>query len=223
MDYTASGFSLNGAYTVLTSNELLGNQKRNITTASMKDIVSHTDDYLYLLDNYLEKCRFKRFSYIDSLYENLGDVYRASDYTQFEDITKQEYLKLFGFELLDREYSGGKIPFRNKLKPLPQKTAPIQNGKIWNEKQKQFNVDLREDAQEVLKIMHSLRKPLDEIDDINAIYSKIEEADDFTIKGYTVSIKPEEGDVITFNVLEKSIFEEAVVSIPFVEILSFKA
>lgn len=50
----------------------------------------------------------------------------------------------------------------------------------------------------------------DEIDDINAIYSKIEEADDFTIMGYTVSIKPEEGDLITFNVLEKNIFEEAV-------------
>lgn len=50
----------------------------------------------------------------------------------------------------------------------------------------------------------------DEIDDINVIYSKIEEADDFTIKGYTVSIKPEEGETITFNVLEKDIFEEAV-------------
>lgn len=49
-----------------------------------------------------------------------------------------------------------------------------------------------------------------EVDDINSIYSKIENVDNFTIKGYTVSIMPEEGDVISFNILDKKIFDESI-------------
>ena len=50
----------------------------------------------------------------------------------------------------------------------------------------------------------------EKVDNINSIYNKIEEVDNFTIKGYIVSIKPEEGETITFNILDKEIFNEAI-------------
>lgn len=42
------------------------------------------------------------------------------------------------------------------------------------------------------------------------IYKSIENADDFTVKGYIVTIKPMEGEKIVINVLDKSIFESAL-------------
>lgn len=50
----------------------------------------------------------------------------------------------------------------------------------------------------------------DDIVDISEIYSKIAAADDFTIKGYQVNIKPKEGEEIKVNILNKKIFEEAI-------------
>ncbi len=49
-----------------------------------------------------------------------------------------------------------------------------------------------------------------EIVDINEIYSEIEKADDFTIKGYKVTVKPEEDEEIIINVLDKKVFEDAI-------------
>ncbi len=50
------------------------------------------------------------------------------------------------------------------------------------------------------------------ISDINDIYSKIEESDDFTIKGYeiTIQIPIEDRENITINVLDKQIFDDAI-------------
>ncbi len=47
---------------------------------------------------------------------------------------------------------------------------------------------------------------------VNDIYKKIENADDFTIKGYVVTIKPKDKtkENIVINVLDKSIFEESL-------------
>ncbi len=45
---------------------------------------------------------------------------------------------------------------------------------------------------------------------IHDIYTKIENIDDYTIKGYIITIKPQEGDKITINVLDKKVFEEAL-------------
>ena len=50
----------------------------------------------------------------------------------------------------------------------------------------------------------------EKIDNIDSIYNKIEQVDNFTIKGYIVTIKPEESEAITFNILDKSVFEEAI-------------
>ncbi len=47
--------------------------------------------------------------------------------------------------------------------------------------------------------------------DINEVYKTIEEVDNFTIKGYTITIKNEE-DSITINVLDKELFKEALIN-----------
>ena len=47
---------------------------------------------------------------------------------------------------------------------------------------------------------------------VNEIYRKIENADDFTVKGYIITIKPKDKDKknIVINVLDKKVFEEAL-------------
>ena len=46
---------------------------------------------------------------------------------------------------------------------------------------------------------------------INEVYEKIEEVDDFTVRGYIITIKTEE-TAITINVLEEEIFNEALIN-----------
>lgn len=48
-------------------------------------------------------------------------------------------------------------------------------------------------------------------DNINDVYNKIEEVDDFTIKGYVITIKGEENE-FTINVLDEEIFHNALVN-----------
>lgn len=50
----------------------------------------------------------------------------------------------------------------------------------------------------------------EDVTDINEVYNKIEEADDFTIEGYVIRIKPEDGEEIRINVLDKEVFEKAI-------------
>ncbi len=48
-------------------------------------------------------------------------------------------------------------------------------------------------------------------DNINDVYNTIEEVDDFTVKGYVITIKGEDEN-ITINVLDKEIFNEALIN-----------
>ncbi len=48
-------------------------------------------------------------------------------------------------------------------------------------------------------------------DNINDVYNKIEEVDDFTIRGYVITIKGEETE-ITINVLDEQVFNEALIN-----------
>lgn len=49
-------------------------------------------------------------------------------------------------------------------------------------------------------------------DDINEVYNRIESADDFTLKGYMITIKDEE-DEYSLNVLDKEVFEQALLRV----------
>ena len=165
MDFTASGRSLAGAYTILTSNELLGNSKRNITTASMSDITALTGHAIHqVLDQMLNACEFKKYSYVDNLHTKIENIGSASDYTQFGKKKEIRLKKLFGFMLLDEIYSGKKPLIKDKITLHPPVVRlPKQNAKLWNTIEKQYSIDTQEDIQEIFKIMHAIREPLNEI------------------------------------------------------------
>lgn len=165
MDFTASGRSLAGAYTILTSNELLGNSKRNITTASMSDITALTGHAIHLvLDQMLNTCEFKKYSYVDNLHTKIENIGSASDYTQFGKKKEIRLKKLFGFMLLDEQYSDKKPLIEDKITiHFPTIKFPKQNAKLWNSLEKQYSIDTREDVQEIFKVMHAIREPLNEI------------------------------------------------------------
>lgn len=165
MDYTASGKSLAGAYTILTSNELLGNKKRNITTASMADITGLTGHPIHhALDQMLNSCEFKKYSYVDNLHTKIENIAVAANYTQFGKKKEIQLKKLFGFMLLDEQYSDKKPLIEDKITlRTPAKKHPKQNAKIWNSIDKQYTIDTREDVQEVFKIMFTICEPINEI------------------------------------------------------------
>lgn len=165
MDYTASGRSLAGAYTILTSNELLGNKKRNITTASIADITAMTDNAIHpVLDQMLNTCEFKKYSYVDNLHTKIEKVSTAANYTQFGKQKEIRLKKLFGFMLLDEMYAGKKPLIEDRITlHLPAIRLSRQKAKIWNSIEKQYTIDTREDIQEIYKIMHATREPLNEI------------------------------------------------------------
>lgn len=165
MDFAASGRSLAGAYTILTSNELLGNRKRNITTASMADITALTGNAIHpVLNQMLNACEFKKYSYVDNLHTKLENVSTASNYTQFGKKKEIQLKKLFGFMLLDEMYAGKKTLIEDTITlQLPKIRLSRQKAKIWNSVEKQYSIDTREDIQEIYKIMHAIQSPLNEI------------------------------------------------------------
>ncbi len=50
----------------------------------------------------------------------------------------------------------------------------------------------------------------DDFMNVDDVYSRIANDDNFTIMGYIITIKPSEGDNIVINVLDRSIFDEAI-------------
>lgn len=166
MDYTASGASLRGAYTVLTSDKLWGNDSRNITTASIADITYATSEKekSYKLDQLLNYSFFKKYSFIESLNWNFDNVKDAAG-PIFQDDTPDsvQKRKLFGFGLLDSEYSSGNKDRKNdfNLTPINGK-YPNQQKELWNTGRKKYHSDLREDIQEIYKLTYRLEKTIKE-------------------------------------------------------------
>ena len=50
----------------------------------------------------------------------------------------------------------------------------------------------------------------DDITTVDDIYNKIKDSKDFTIKGYVITIKPQDKEKIVINVLDRNVFEEAL-------------
>ena len=166
MDYTASGASLQGAYTVLTSDKLLGNDKRNIITASIADITYATseNEKAYKLDQSLNHSLFKRYSFVDSLsrdFDNIEDAVGPvfSDDTQ-DSVQKR---KLFGFGLLDSEYSPKNKDKKDDFMLTPHNHKyPCQDKELWATNRKKYHSDVREDVQEIYKLIYRLEKTIKE-------------------------------------------------------------
>ncbi len=167
MDYCHTGKSLEGAYTLLTSDELLGNNKKNIKTASIKAITDLTDLKLSRkLDHCLTSMEYKQYSFVDKLYGKMTNLDTVIDYHKFGNKINQETLKVFGFALLDSQYSDH--PYESSVKLIKKYNNP--DGYIWNSEDAQYNSDTVEDIQEVFRIMKRLTKPIDHIESENDFY-----------------------------------------------------
>jgi len=154
MDYTHTGKSLLSAYSILTCDELLGNEKRNITTASMQDIASMTDEIqARRLDAELAAMRYKNYSFVDRFSGRMTNLNTVIDHNKFGNKIAKETIKLFGFMLLDTQY--GKYPIENDL----YLTKKYTSSNIWNSPNHQYKVDTYEDIQEVFKLIKRLEKP----------------------------------------------------------------
>ena len=167
MDYCHTGKSLNGAYTILTSDSLLGNTKNNISVASIYNVTSLTDfSMANKLDHNLATMKYKIYSFVDKFYGKMTDLETALDYKKLGNKINQETMKLFGFALLDSQFSKNPIPNEVTLK----KKYNNPNGKIWNSPETQFNIDTIKDITEIFKLTKRLERPMDHIRTENDFY-----------------------------------------------------
>ena len=124
-----------------------------------------TDNAIHpVLDQMLNTCEFKKYSYVDNLHTKIEKVSTAANHTQFGKQKEIRLKKLFGFMLLDEMYAGKKPLIEDRITlHLPAIRLSRQKAKIWNSIEKQYTIDTREDIQEIYKIMHATREPLNEI------------------------------------------------------------
>jgi len=173
MDYASSGNSLESGYTILTSDALLGNSKRNITFASMKDVSDATGRAVdsAILDYYLEGGFFKKYSCVGKTL-NLKEIDKTSNYEDSYKLNRMvETIKLFGFSLLDSMYSGKKIPYADIVE-INEPVIPYK--KVWNSFNTQFCRDIYEDSLEFCKFLNRQKgsSKADEYYDMFALMQK---------------------------------------------------
>lgn len=106
VDYTCSGRSLSAAYSILTSDFLLGNTQENIHRIPIHRILPPNNSQSALLDDILYTHGYKDFSFVKKTNLDFTNIEEAADYQKRNKNNKQiEKIKLFGFALLDKEFS----------------------------------------------------------------------------------------------------------------------
>lgn len=160
LDYCASGMSLMAAHAILTSDEFLGNEKRNISIASMADITSTINEKTGLgdkIDSKLFHGDFKEYSTIPKINNDFTNIEQLADYKlQKNDPREQnkiKKIKLYNFALLDSEFSEKKA-----FELLKIKKQNTEKGKIWFTPLKQFSIDVEEDLLTIFKLKKRLKK-----------------------------------------------------------------
>lgn len=161
MDYECSGMSLKGAYTILTSNLLAGNEKRNFTYASINDIANSTNCPKEAAELYknLELSKYKKYSFIDGMNADFTRYKQSAEHSiSWKNLPDYaEIKKLFGFALIDNEFFDEKKRYKDlTINPVKEK-IPHQDKRLWLSPQKQYNQDLEEDAQEVFKLIRRIK------------------------------------------------------------------
>lgn len=120
MDYTSSGNSLEGAYTMLTSDFFLGNDKRNITTAPIANVLCAINDNSNkrpsVLDN-LDHGQFKDYAFVGYTGYDFSHTEMDWNINCFCEGRKKELItrKLFGFALMDYEFTSERKSISNML------------------------------------------------------------------------------------------------------------
>lgn len=165
MDYESSGASLDAAYTVLTDDCLLGNEKRNVYSVSINDLLSciPMQDKLGELCENLDHSRYKKYSFVNQYNLGRSNINEAADYSILcKNKHSLDTLKLFGFALLDSEFSYNRHSgYLFDVKNAKSNIIPIRDKKIWFSTDEQYYHDLRDDAKEVYKLMRRINTPLE--------------------------------------------------------------
>ena len=155
MDYAFTGKSLKNAYKILTSDEFLGNKKRNITTVSSQEILPlHLTFERTQLALDLQKSSYKFHSFIDKIdFINEQALNKALDYNKFCTSEQQiKIRKLFGFGLLDSIQKHENLYQNLEFNYYPR-FYPAQNKKSWATELAQYKKDLFEDDYELEKAL----------------------------------------------------------------------
>ena len=176
MDFSHTGQSLSAARDILTCDELLGNSKRNVHAVSINQVFD------LIMENVFECHRsmiskikgdlggslYKTYSFVGKLDGQLTDLSKAVDYK----LSAQEYHprvcehiikmhKIFGFNLLDTEFSGQEKPCQHELTFVnDKKSYPNQERYFWyDSKETQLFEETRQDAKEIYKVMGLVKEP----------------------------------------------------------------
>lgn len=105
IDYTCSGRSLSAAYSILTSNLLLGNTQENIHRIPISRILPKNNSESIFLDDIFYTHGYKDFSFVKKTNQDFTNIEEAADYQKNNKNNKQiEKIKLFGFALLDNAF-----------------------------------------------------------------------------------------------------------------------
>lgn len=167
IDYTSSGASLDAAYTILTSDDFLGNEKHNISTAPIYSItgsIKDDEDNRYLLGDFQE---FQKYSFVSHANCDFSDMETKTNFNKFSYDQKELIThKLFGFALLDGEFSGNEkissLEFKESLEPTWEENIPnpAQKKFVWNTTNEQYRYDVEKDAQELYNLMRRIERPI---------------------------------------------------------------
>lgn len=155
MDFKSSGDSLKAAYMVLTSDYLLGNDKRNISYAYICDLGSTFKNGGHYGD--IANSEYKKYSYVNKMdfNEESYDINIAKDYKSNENT---DLKKLFGFALLDDEYTKEQDILYKTLEFKKNQSIPFQDRKVYLSPRRQYMQDIYTDSIEIAKLKTRLEK-----------------------------------------------------------------
>ena len=167
IDYCLSGNSLKGAEQLFKSDFVWGNKKRNIFAVDILRLMENFEDSDNLsklssynlgyrvnrqLENILYDSEYKAFATIGNS-PTLADTIRATQGVSDLGATVRER-KFVWFKLLDSVIAKGD-DFKSKLKPNLGLANSLPNQKVspWNDAITQYITDLRDDMNDVIKLM----------------------------------------------------------------------
>ncbi len=180
MDYCSSGESLKGAYIVLTSDELLGNEKKNISYCDVRDALSPIENKKVItrLGEELSHSKYKKYSTLGRTHWDVLPLEQAIDYQKSDKLSREkEKIKLFGFALLDDEFGSDKSDSDigklndNFLTPSEEE-IPLQERKVYLSPTDQYKQDVFTGCLSINNLALRLAKKIKKQKDIKTDFQK---------------------------------------------------
>ncbi len=164
-DYACSGMSLEGAYTVLSSDALCGNEKKNVIFATLNDVASLTGKKAEIknLEDDMLASNYKKYSFVGKTRQDfIGYAKAANQRILRQNNSKSaESEKLFGFALMDDEFNRRKKPYKKLVfMPKPPQISG-QKQHIWLNAYEQLQSDLKSDVLQIYNLRTRMQAPRD--------------------------------------------------------------